>query len=289
MKEPNGHSDVQNLADRENRTAPPSGEMFEVLCGPLLNYRGMSNADSATPTWHGSVLIVTNPGDHLPVLQLDQLASQTTSNRPLSNGAREAGAGNENVILPNSSRICSTVKLYSDQLKAFWRFDISVPVGESETRWQYSLSNARYSCSRKSKQVERRTFVVPGLHQSMRIMFHSCNGFSVGTDEAAWSGPALWNDVLRFHEEKPFHVMVGGGDQIYNDGIRVTGPLEPWTSIHNPLKRQKHPFGEELSMACDKFYCDNYIRWFSTEPFATANGQIPQVNIWDDHGDKCFV
>jgi hypothetical protein len=26
---------------------------------------------------------------------------------------------------------------------------------------------------------------------------------------------------------------------------------------------------------------------YSTEPFAGANGQIPQLNIWDDH-DVCF-
>lgn len=34
-------------------------------------------------------------------------------------------------------------------------------------------------------------------------------------------GPALWNNVLELHEKKPFHVMIGGGDQIYNDGVRV--------------------------------------------------------------------
>jgi hypothetical protein len=37
--------------------------------------------------------------------------------------------------------------------------------------------------------------------------------------------------ALSMHGEKPFHVMVGGGDQIYNDGIRVDGPLKPWTMI----------------------------------------------------------
>ena len=283
MQEPNGHSNVQNLVERENRIAR-SGEMFAVFCGPLLNYRGMSDADSKNPIWHGSVLIVTNIGDHLPVLELDRVASDNASTEPMLNGIRGAAADNGNGITSNSSRICSTVKLYSDQMNAFWRFDISVPLGESETRWQYLIPNARYSSNRQSLVLDTQTFVVPAANQSMRIMFHSCNGFSVGTDEAAWSGPALWNDVLRVHKEKPFHVMVGGGDQIYNDGIRVDGPLRPWTSIHNPIKRQKAPFGEELSKECDKFYCDNYIRWFSTEPFATANGQIPQVNIWDDHG-----
>lgn len=108
-------------------------------------------------------------------------------------------------------------------------------------------------------------------------MFHSCNGFSVGTDEEAWSGPALWNDVMRRHSEVPFHVMLGGGDQIYNDGIRVNGPLAAWTGISNPVKRREYRFPEKLRADCDDYYLKNYIRWYSTEPFASANGQIPAV------------
>ncbi|KAH6682346.1 hypothetical protein F5X68DRAFT_155841 [Plectosphaerella plurivora] len=122
-----------------------------------------------------------------------------------------------------------------------------------------------------------------GKDISMRIMFHSCNGFSVGTDEDEWCGPALWNDVVRRHAQSPFHVMVGGGDQIYNDGIRVDGPLRAWTNISNPKKRRHYPFPEKLRQACDDYYLKNYIKWYSTGAFAEMNGQIPQVNIWDDH------
>ncbi len=99
-----------------------------------------------------------------------------------------------------------------------------------------------------------------------------------------WSlGPVLWHDVLRTHQERPFHVMIGGGDQIYNDSIRVKGPLKEWTSIANPRKRREYMFGEDLRNQCDQFYFENYVRWYSTEPFAAANSQIPQINIWDDH------
>jgi hypothetical protein len=114
----------------------------------------------------------------------------------------------------------------------------------------------------------------------MRIMFHSCNGFSVGTDVDAWSGPALWNDVLRMHEQRPFHVMIGGGDQIYNDGVRVDGPLKPWTALHSPHHRRKFPFDEKMRADCDEYYFNNYVKWYGQPPFSTANGQIPQVNIW---------
>lgn len=77
--------------------------------------------------------------------------------------------------------------------------------------------------------------------------------------------------------------MIGGGDQIYNDAVRVSGPLKEWTSISNPRKRKEYPFGGELRNQCDKWYYENYRSWYSTEPFASANSRIPQINIWDDH------
>jgi len=54
---------------------------------------------------------------------------------------------------------------------------------------------------------------------------------------------------------------IGGGDQIYNDGIRVSGPLRAWSNIHSPKKRRDHPFPESLRQECDDYYLKNYIRW----------------------------
>jgi hypothetical protein len=34
---------------------------------------------------------------------------------------------------------------------------------------------------------------------------------------------------------------------------------------------------------CDEYYFNHYVKWYATEPFATANARIPQINIWDDH------
>jgi phosphodiesterase/alkaline phosphatase D-like protein len=78
-------------------------------------------------------------------------------------------------------------------------------------------------------------------------------------------------------------IQIGGGDQIYNDGVRVDGPLKEWTAIANPKKRRDFLFGDELRSRCDDYYFNNYIRWYGTEPFKSANCSIPQLNIWDDH------
>jgi hypothetical protein len=77
--------------------------------------------------------------------------------------------------------------------------------------------------------------------------------------------------------------MIGGGDQIYNDSVRVDGPLKAWTAIGNPEKRRKFPFDNKMRTECDEYYYQNYVKWYSTEPFASANAQVPQINIWDDH------
>jgi PhoD related phosphatase len=209
--------------------------------------------------WHGTVLIVTRPCKHIPQLELAPANQGATAQKQKIEG----------------------LKLYADPQSTFWRFSLKVPLGNVETKWQYTIHNLDFR--REDSTGPSRNFYVPSAQESMRIMFHSCNGFSVGTDEDFWSGPAVWNDVLRTHEKRPFHVMIGGGDQIYNDNIRTEGPLKEWTAIKNPAKRRHHKFPEDLRARCDKFYFENYVRWYRTEPFATANAAIAQINIWDDH------
>ncbi|CAI6332572.1 unnamed protein product [Periconia digitata] len=239
-----------------------TSQNLECLVGPLLNYRHMENGE-----WHGSVLIVTTPGQRDPQLTLTF--------------AGAVGATQEEAAANIGARTVVAEKLYEDTVKGFWRFKLDVPFQAFEARWQYEIQGMIYKDQNKTTKPQ--FFVVPSTSQSMRILFHSCNGFSVGTDVDAWSGPALWNDVNRMHQQKPFHVMLGGGDQIYNDGVRVDGPLKPWTAIGNPHKRREFPFGEKMRDECDEYYFNNYVRWYGQAPFSDANGQIAQVNIWDDH------
>ncbi|CAE7200369.1 hypothetical protein PTTW11_08641 [Pyrenophora teres f. teres] len=247
---------------------------LDVIMGPLLNYRRTSNQQTGQPVWHGSVLIVTTPG------QQDANAAHSNPQLVLSPaGAVDRSIGD--VRFSVAERTFHGQKLYEDSKKAFWRFIIEAPMQPFESRWSYDIQGLKYV--EGSKEEKPQVFVVPSISQSMRIMFHSCNGFSVGTDMDIWQGPVLWNDVLRMHEQRPFHVMIGGGDQIYNDGVRVDGPLKPWTDIGNPHKRREYPFDRKMRDECDEYYYNNYIRWYGHKPFSTANSQIPQVNIWDDH------
>lgn len=244
----------------------------EIVCGPLLNYRRMDDG-----RWHGSVLVVVKGGGHKVLFQPSLILRRVGAVGQLpSNNGRAQGAVSDQ----SGGTRFESQRLYSDPRNTFWSFDIDLPMELSEVKYEYFVPELRFSTEHKPRV---NSFFVPAATESMRVMFHSCNGFSVGTDEEAWSGAALWNDVMRQHQASPYHVMVGGGDQIYNDGIRVNGPLRPWTEIHNPQKRRDYPFPEMLRAECDDYYLKNYIRWYNTAPFSTANGQIPQLNIWDDH------
>ncbi|KAG5982668.1 hypothetical protein E4U55_001550 [Claviceps digitariae] len=248
----------------------------EIVCGPLLNYRYMEQN-----RWYGSVMVVAKGGGkdilYQPLLVLRRVGVA----KKLAPGASPQHGANGSVDQGESHETeFGARRLYSDHRNTFWVFEIEVPIEAEEIKYEYVIPDVRYSREHKPRV---NNFFVPAADESMRVMFHSCNGFSVGTDEEAFSGAPLWKDVMRKHQEAPFHVMLGGGDQIYNDGIRVSGPLRPWTDIGNPKKRAEYPFPESLRSDCDDYYLKNYIRWYNSEPFALANGQIPQVNIWDDH------
>ena len=244
---------------------------LEIVCGPLLNYRRMSGEHTENPVWHGSVLIVTTPGQRPEPIRLRCMGPWR--NDGMSNGQQTSG-----------ERTFNANKLLEDPRKAFFNYEIDVPFQEQESVWEYTIpSMVEAGGLHKGNPDKPTRFVVPSKHESFRIMFHSCNGFSVGTDMEFWKGPSLWNDVMRVHLQQPFHVMIGGGDQIYNDSVRVSGPLKPWTAIGNPRKRREFPFDEDMRVACDAYYYDSYVKWYGTEAFATANAQIAQLNIWDDH------
>ena len=71
----------------------------------------------------------------------------------------------------------------------------------------------------------------------MNVISYSCNGFSLGSDANEYKS-SLWLDVLTKHSQQHYHVMLGGGDQIYCDAIKLHSErLKQWTEISNPIKK----------------------------------------------------
>lgn len=170
-------TDGQNHHGQGPQIISTSSEL-EVLCGPLLNYQRMSE-EASEILWHGSVLIVTKPGQKLPHITLQLLGALDGATRVKSHPAQKIEG----------------LKLYSDPDKAFWRFTLRLPLVEAEAKWQYTFENIRFFSELTNKENSRE-FVVPASTESFRIMFHSCNGFSVGTDEDFWSGKSTFKTFL---------------------------------------------------------------------------------------------
>ena len=165
-------------------------------------------------------------------------------------------------------------RLHMENGITFWRFLVEIELGSQQTRIAYRIN-----------QGPAVGFWVPAKGKTMNMMFHSCNGFSLSVDPDQFSGPdPMWRDVLNAHQSRPFHVMIGGGDQIYNDVVmRQASHFQTWLTIRNPMHKRLAEFSLEMQEELETFYLERYSMWFSQGLFGMAAAQIPMINIWDDH------
>ncbi|PNP80026.1 hypothetical protein FNYG_06736 [Fusarium nygamai] len=165
-------------------------------------------------------------------------------------------------------------RLHTERGCTFWRFNIEVELREKQQRIAYRINRGPAT-----------GFWVPAQGDTMNMMFHSCNGFSMSVKPDELSGPdPMWRDVLNNHQTRPFHLMIGGGDQIYNDCVSEECSLfKEWLRMRNPVHKHTAALTPEMQDELETFYLERYCMWFSQGLFGLANSQIPMVNMWDDH------
>ncbi|KAE9368536.1 hypothetical protein N431DRAFT_382056 [Stipitochalara longipes BDJ] len=165
-------------------------------------------------------------------------------------------------------------RLHAEQGVTFWRFNLEIELRDKQQRIAYRINRGPAT-----------GFWIPARDQAMNIMFHSCNGFSHDVDTDSYCGPdPMWRDVLNTHQTQPFHVMLGGGDQIYNDRVMEDTKLyKEWMDMRDEHHKEKAPFTPELQAELEEFYLNRYCMWFSQGLFSIAVSQIPMINIFDDH------
>ncbi|KAH0530583.1 hypothetical protein TsFJ059_005189 [Trichoderma semiorbis] len=165
-------------------------------------------------------------------------------------------------------------RLHAERGCTFWRFNIEVELREQQQRIAYRINRG-----------PAMAFWVPARGQTMNMMFYTCNGFSLTVNSNEMSGPdPMWRDVLNAHQTQPFHAMIGGGDQIYNDCVAYDSPLfDEWLQINVAEKKLNAAFTPELQAELESFYLERYCTWFSQGLFGLATSQIPMVNMYDDH------
>lgn len=237
-----------------------------VLCGPAIRLWGL--LEDGAETYRASIMLVTEGGT------------------PTINYTIGAAEESELARPVQDSECPSTMYHQTEGGLQFWRFLVEVSLQPYEQRVRYSINGENNAAHQ---------FFIPAIDASMNVMAHSCNGFSYGTDTTDFK-LSLWLDVLRKHATKQhYHVMLGGGDQIYNDALKKDcKTLEPWTSKKLSYQKRAVQCTPEMAADIDRFYLNSYLEWFgkgyyhgaqnNLQPlFPLAMAQIPSVNIWDDH------
>ncbi|KAF5354769.1 hypothetical protein D9756_005741 [Leucocoprinus leucothites] len=195
-------------------------------------------------------------------------STSTASGMPGPNARREDSYGQDIWFYAGSERTFT-----------FWRFMIRIPLSEHEMEITYRINNG-----------QAMNFFVPGRNQNMRWAAHSCNGFSAGINPDDFRGPGfqsgydpVWVDLLSHHAQTPFHALVGGGDQLYCDGVAREPEMQDWVNKMKPEEKKHFPLTEEIRLCIDRFLVNHYCQSFRRGAFARANSSIPMVNMCDDH------
>lgn len=222
----------QQQPQQQQHQQPPG----EVVCGPLLRY---IDIDYTTHQWRGSILIV----------------STDTNPPPIEVHLTEKNANQaKTVVQPQAERL----DVYRNKYY-FWRYDLRFKLTEVG-------QVATYSTPHKNWAAPSFDLHLPAFHESMRFMFYSCNGFSdipqEIKDKFGEKTAPLWQDVLDRHDVLPFHVLLGGGDQLYQDRLIKEDFMKPWVSEKDPAKRLAMNMNENMTLGFEKFYFDNYCKNF---------------------------
>ncbi|KAG6821079.1 hypothetical protein H0H93_007238 [Arthromyces matolae] len=117
--------------------------------------------------------------------------------------------------------------------------------------------------------------------QLIKYLFLSqCNGFSAGVNQDEFCGPGyksgydpVWMDLLAKHAERPFHALVGGGDQLYCDSLMREHEMQEWIAL-KPEEKLRHPLTEDIASTIDRFYFNHYCQCFRRGAFARANSSM---------------
>ena len=73
------------------------------------------------------------------------------------------------------------------------------------------------------------------------------------------------------HNEEPFHMLMGGGDQLYCDGVIREPELQDWVHTTKQDRKRNYQLTEEILFAIDRFYFNHYCEAFRSGVFSKAN------------------
>ena len=184
----------------------------------------------------------------------------------------------------NDSKLSGNM-IYSSRKEdfQFYTFDFNIEQSEEEKYIQYFVNSAPFE------------FIVPGKGQSTRWAFWSCNGYQSLEAKKEFGGiQPMWRNLLNSGK---IHLMYGGGDQIYMDGLinekDASGLphdeglfsipiLQEWINLPKDEMMQQEFTDEHYNQVYD-FAMQHYIDQFTVPEFSSALASIPYIMNCDDH------
>ena len=187
------------------------------------------------------------------------------------------------VKLRVDGKLINAKKVGETYSSSFWRAECPM-TSENDGRYiGYSIKiDGVASCDKNNQSAWQ--FYVPGLTELPKFAYASCNGFSDQSLKEKTSDPyALWKEMVQLHQEKPFSVLLMGGDQLYADSIwGKVKKLAEWSDLPR-AEKVKRRSSKVMIQQIDRFYEDLYIERWSSPEMAAMLASIPSVMMWDDH------
>lgn len=137
-------------------------------------------------------------------------------------------------------------------------------------------------------RFEGETYPVNAAYDGdLRLAYASCNGQEHGDrDRDPAERNAMWACMAAEHAERPFHLLLHGGDQLYADEILECHPaVQAWAKRARP-KDVDAATAEDARAALHETLFERYLQTFAEPPFDWLSARIPSLAMWDDH-DIC--
>lgn len=121
----------------------------------------------------------------------------------------------------------------------------------------------------------------------LRLAYVSCNGQEQNDRERTRDERnRLWQRLERQHEDKPLHLLLHGGDQLYADEMLELEPALARWAAHETDHDGDRAATPELADVLADYLFERYLEVYSQGAVSRLMSSVPSLSIWDDH-DIC--
>lgn len=173
----------------------------------------------------------------------------------------------------------------------YWRWQVEAVRADEDRRVGYTVRAAGAAVEGLGAEITVDDVAVPALGALPRMAFFSCNGTEQIEALRTHDDPrALWKDILRRHRGRPegqshragYHLLVGGGDQVYADSLWHRQPLKKYESTPLDAAPGTRLTDDEVRQVRLQ-YVELYAERWSEREIRDVMARVPGVFTWDDH------